>query len=216
MAGHLRDSVPLREIPFTQTVSEVSLAEFAPAKAGVPLREIVVRKEAGGGERGAKQSTLCPDANAKPVRIMVMKIALLMGAAALVMCAGSAAVAKTVSISFDGLCDGMDIIVDKTARTALETGNGCDEGAHFGAGTIGRIKGRGNAITFGVNLSAKGGDAYQYIYVISYPLVTGASWSNFYTTDGKTLSREFTGTYTVTGAAPHKTGGLRSSTDRPR
>ena len=145
-----------------------------------------------------------------------MKIALLMSAAALAMFAGSAAVAKTVSISFDGLCDGMDIIVNTTDRTALETGNGCDQGAHFGAGTIGKIKGRGNAITFGVNLSAKGGDAYQYIYVISYPLVTGATWSNFYTTDGKTLSREFTGTYTVSGPAARETRGLRSSTDRPR
>jgi hypothetical protein len=145
-----------------------------------------------------------------------MKTALLMGAAMLMMCAGSAAPAKTVSISFDGLCDGMDIIVNKTDRTALETGNGCDQGAHFGAGTIGKIKLRGNVITFGVNLSAKGGDAYQYIYVISYPLVTGASWSNFYTTDGKTLSREFTGTYTVNSAASHETRGLRSSTDRLR
>ena len=145
-----------------------------------------------------------------------MKVALLLSAAALAMCcAGSAAVAKTVSISFDGLCDGMDIIVNKTDRTGLETGNGCDEGAHFGAGTIGRIKGRGNAITLGVNLTAKGGGAYQYIFVISYPLVTGATWSNFYTTDGKTLSREFTGTYTVNGAARHGTSGLKSSTDLP-
>ncbi|HEX4160311.1 MAG TPA: hypothetical protein VHY79_17735 [Rhizomicrobium sp.] len=143
-----------------------------------------------------------------------MKTAFLVSVAALAICAASAAPAKTVSISFDNLCDGMDIIVNKTDRTALETGNGCDLGANFGAGTIGKIKRRGNAITFGVNLSAKGGEAYQYIYVISYPLVTGATWSNFYTTDGKTLSRDFTGTYTVNGAAPHETRGLRSSTDR--
>lgn len=141
-----------------------------------------------------------------------MKTALLLGAAALAMCA-QPALAKTqkVSISFDNLCDGMDIIVDTTARTALETGNGCDEGANFGAGTIGKIKRRGNAITFGVNLSAKGGGAYQYIYTIDYPFVTGGSWSNFYTTDGKTMSRDFTGTYTV-GAAPHKARNLKSST----
>ena len=145
-----------------------------------------------------------------------MRRVLLLGAVALAMCAGNAASAKTVSISFDGLCDGLDIIVNKDTRTALETGNGCDEGAHFGAGTIGRIKNTGNAITFGVNLYAKGGGAYQYIYVISYPLVTGATWSNFYTTDGKTLSKQFTGTYTVNGGARHRTKGLRSSTDRPQ
>jgi hypothetical protein len=145
-----------------------------------------------------------------------MRRVLLVSAVALAMCAGNAATAKTVSISFDGLCDGLDIIVNKDTRTALETGNGCDEGAHFGAGTIGRIKNTGNAITFGVNLYAKGGGAYQYIYVISYPLVTGATWSNFYTTDGKTLSKQFTGTYTVNGGARHRTKGLRSSTDRPQ
>jgi hypothetical protein len=144
-----------------------------------------------------------------------MKTALMISATALAICAGSAAAAKTVSISFDGFCDGLDIIVNKTDRTALETGNGCDEGAHFGAGTIGKIKGRGNAITFGVDLTPKGGGAYQYIFVVSYPLVTGATWSNFYTTDGKTLSKEFTGTYTVNGAGPHATRGLKSSTDRP-
>ena len=145
-----------------------------------------------------------------------MKKPLLLCAVALAICAGHAASAKTVSISFDNLCDGMDIIVNKTDRTALETGNGCDQGAHFGAGTIGKIRGRGNAITFGVNLYGKGGGAYQYIYVISYPLVSGSTWSNFYTTDGKTLSREFTGTYTVNGAARHESKGLRSSTDRVR
>jgi hypothetical protein len=145
-----------------------------------------------------------------------MKIALLIGAAALTLCAGNAALAKTVSISFDNLCDGMDITVDKAGRTALEMGNGCDQGANFGAGTIGKIKHLGNAITFGVNLSGKGGEAYQYIYVISYPLVTGSTWSNFYTTDGKSMSRDFVGTYTVNDGAPHKTMGLRSSTNRPR
>jgi hypothetical protein len=144
-----------------------------------------------------------------------MKRILLPGAAALaLLCAGNAAMAKTVSISFDGLCDGMDIAVNRDNRTALETGNGCDEGANFGAGTIGRIKSRGNAITFGVNLSPKGGGAYQYIYVIDYPFVTGASWSNFFTTDGKTVSKLSTGTYTVGGAARRKTDGLKSSTDR--
>jgi hypothetical protein len=146
-----------------------------------------------------------------------MKRILLAGAAALAtMCAGHAATAKTVSISFDNLCDGMDIIVDKQSGNALETGNGCDEGAHFGAGTIGKVKFRGHAITFGVNLYGKGGGAYQYIYVISYPLVSGSTWSNFSTTDGKTLTKEFTGTYTVNGGARHAFSGQRSSTDRVR
>jgi len=145
-----------------------------------------------------------------------VKRILLAGAAALVTFAGTAATAKTVSISFDGLCDGMDIIVDKNGHTALETGNGCDEGAHFGAGTIGSIRDRGKAITFGVNLYGKGGGAYQYIYVISYPLVSGTTWTNFYTQDGKTLSKQFTGTYTVTGAASHGLKGARSSTERAR
>src|SRR4051812_12791831 len=103
-----------------------------------------------------------------------MKKLLLLSALAVTICA-SPACAKTVSISFDGFCDGLDITVNTTNRTALETGNGCDEGAHFGAGTIGKIKNRGNAITFGVNLSGKGDTKDQYIYVVDYPLVTGGA-----------------------------------------
>lgn len=139
-------------------------------------------------------------------------------AAAAMVCAAQPAGAKTksVSISFDGFCDGLDIVVNTADRTALETANGCDQGVGFGAGTIGKIKNRGNAITFGVNLSAKGGAAYQYIFIVDYPVVTGGKWSEFYTTDGKTLQGKFTGTYTVTGGAGHKARGLRSSTGLTR
>jgi hypothetical protein len=145
-----------------------------------------------------------------------MKRFVLPAAAALAMCAVQPAMAEAVSISFDNLCDGMDIRVDKSDHIALETGNGCDEGANFGAGTIGKIKGRGRAITFGVNLHGKGVDTYQYIFVISYPLVSGSTWSNFYTQDGMRISKEFTGTYTVNGTASRQKKGLRSSTDRAR
>ena len=146
-----------------------------------------------------------------------MKNLLLPAAAALaLMCTGNAAMAKSVSISFDGGCDGMDIIVETGTNIALETGNGCDEGAHFGAGTIGRVKGTGKAITFGINLYGKGGGAYQYIFVISYPLFTGGTWSNFYTQDGKTFVRQYSGTYTVNDGALHGTVGSRSSTDLAR
>lgn len=144
------------------------------------------------------------------------RVFLLLGVAALGMCAASAANAKIVSISFDGLCDGFDIVVNRTAQIALETGNGCDEGANFGAGTIGKIRGTGRAITFAVNLSPKGGSAYQYVYVVSYPLVTGGTWSNFYTQDGKLVTKGGSGTYTVNNGARHATGGTRSSSDRLR
>lgn len=143
-----------------------------------------------------------------------MKRTLLPGAIMLAMlCASGAASAKSVSISFDGLCDGMDIAVNKTNQTALSLGNGCDLGANFGIGTIGKIKDRGHTITLAVNLSGKGGSAYQYVYVVDYPFVTGGSWSNFYTTDGITMSRISTGTYTVSDGAAHKSDGLKSSTD---
>ena len=124
------------------------------------------------------------------------------------------AMAEKASISFDTLCDGMDIIV-KSGHVALETGNGCDVGANFGAGTVGHIRGRGKVITFGVNLSAKGGSAYQYIYVVDYPFVTGGTWTNFFTQDGKTFGgRQGGGTYTViTGDKPRDRNGLKASTD---
>jgi hypothetical protein len=143
-----------------------------------------------------------------------MKTILLTSAAALAMlCASGAALAGTVSISFDKLCDGMDITVNTVDRTALSLGNGCDVGANFGIGTMGRIKNRGRTVTLAVNLSGKGGSAYQYVYVVDYPFVTGGSWSNFYTTDGITMSRITYGTYTVGGTAARKANGLKSSTD---
>jgi len=132
-----------------------------------------------------------------------------------VFCGGAAVAATTVSISFDGLCDGMDISANNFNRTALETGNGCDLGVNFGAGTIAVIKGRGKVITFAVNLSGKGGSAYQYVYVIDYPLVTGGSWTNFYTTDGKTMGKMGGGTYTVSDGTPRKASSLKSSTEQP-
>jgi hypothetical protein len=143
---------------------------------------------------------------------MNAKRILLLGATVLAMsCAGSGAMAGTVSISFNQLCDGMDISVDKGNQTALETGNGCDLGANFGAGTIGKIKARGKTITFAVNLSPKGGSAYQYVYVIDYPLVTGGRWTNFYTQDGKTVGKGGGGLYTVSNDPRHQDG-VKSST----
>jgi len=144
-----------------------------------------------------------------------MKRIFLPAAAALALCASPAA-AKSVSISFDGGCDGMDIVVPAHSHIALETGNGCDEGAHYGAGTIGKVKGFGDAITFGINLYGKGGGDYQYIFVISYPLVTGGTWKNFYTQNGKTYTPQFSGTYTVTGTPGHRNAAGKSSTGRPR
>ena len=88
-------------------------------------------------------------------------------------------------------------------------------GVNFGAGTIAVIKGRGKVITFAVNLSGKGGSAYQYVYVIDYPLVTGGSWTNFYTTDGKTMGKMGGGTYTVSDGTPRKASSLKSSTEQP-
>lgn len=143
-----------------------------------------------------------------------MKLCLTLGAAALAMCVTGPAMAKKVSISFDGFCDGLDIIVNKADRLALETGNGCDEGAHFGVGTIGKINHRGNAITFAVNLSPKGGEAYQYIFVVDYPLVTGGTFTTTFTQDGKTYSKEGVGTYTVNApGARRDTTGLKSLID---
>jgi len=139
---------------------------------------------------------------------------ILLPVALAMMCSSSAAMAEQVSISFDGLCDGMDISPNKTNHTALSIGNGCDVGANFGIGTIGKTRDRGHVITLAVNLSGKGGGAYQYVYVIDYPLVTGGHWSNFYTTDGLTMSRISTGTYTVGGTATRNAEGLRSSTDQ--
>jgi len=126
------------------------------------------------------------------------------------------ATAKTVSISFDGFCDGMDITIDKDEQTAVESANGCSEGAGYGAGTIGKIRHsfflEGKRLTLGVNFSGKG-DTKQFLYVLSYPLMTGGNWISYYTSDGKTLIQNDTGLYTVTGTAQHAREGLRSSSE---
>ncbi len=129
--------------------------------------------------------------------------------------AGAApASAKTVSISFDGFCDGMNITIDKTEQTAVEAANGCDKGTGYGAGTIGKIKNsfflEGRRLTLGVK---KGDSPNQYLYVLSYPLVTGGNWISYYTNDGKTLIQNDTGLYTVTDKPEQAREDLRSSSE---
>jgi hypothetical protein len=138
---------------------------------------------------------------------------LLLTAAALLALAVPAS-AKTVSISFDGFCDGMKITIDKTEQTAVESANGCDKGMGYGAGTIGKIKNsfflEGKRLTLGVR---KDGSPNQFLYVLSYPLVTGGNWISYYTTDGKTLIQNDTGLYTVTNTPMQTRAGLRSSSE---
>ncbi|MBV9569797.1 MAG: hypothetical protein JO056_00970 [Alphaproteobacteria bacterium] len=134
--------------------------------------------------------------------------------AAALLAGAAPATAKTVSISFDGFCDGMDITIDKDQQTAVEAANGCSKGAGYGGGTIGRIKNsfflEGKRLTLGVR---KDGSQDQFVYVLSYPLVTGGNWISFYTSDGKTLIQNDTGLYTVTDKSHSPRKGLRSTSE---
>jgi hypothetical protein len=115
--------------------------------------------------------------------------------------ASNAAGTKTTDISFDGFCDGMQVTVFSwhqagTAHTGCETGV-------VGAGMEGKVKGAswsGKTLTIGENPNFSG---EIYLWNIQYPIVSGAGWSLYSTTDGVNFGFINSGTYTVTGAADH-------------
>ncbi len=121
-----------------------------------------------------------------------MKHALIVAAAALVALPGAAgAKTKTTTIAFDGYCD---VVTINVTGTAVAGKDACAGG--FGGGLIVKPGGAaGKAIVAGVQFSPYPG--YQFVLQLSYPLVTGGSWTLSYTTDGASLNPYESGTYTV-------------------
>lgn len=119
-----------------------------------------------------------------------MKHVLIVAAAALVALPGAAAAkTKTTTIAFDGYCD---VVTINVTGSAVAGKDACAGG--FGGGLIARRAG-GKAIVAGVQFSPYPG--YQFVLQLSYPLVTGGSWTLSYTTDGASLNPYESGTYTV-------------------
>jgi hypothetical protein len=122
---------------------------------------------------------------------------------------GSAAIARPVTVSFDGLCDTITITPNK-ALVLYATVHlaGCP-GARLhhpqsnpipGIGIVvkknpGTTNARDLAITD--TLPDDLGAPVAYMYKLDYPLVTGGGWIAYSTSDGKVLSKGASGTYTL-------------------
>jgi hypothetical protein len=111
----------------------------------------------------------------------------------------AAAKTKTTIIAFDGYCD----VVTINVTGGLVAGkDSCASG--FGGGLITKDAGEsGKAIVAGVQFPPEPG--YQFVLKLSYPLVTGGTWSLYVTTDGMTLNPYEAGTYTIQ-TTPSQTG----------
>jgi len=128
-----------------------------------------------------------------------MKALLALGAVALVLSGvPAAAKTKTYMISLDGHCDVITLTVNGTLVAGTDASS-CEAG--IGGGLIGTVKKFGEAIVAGVQFSAKPGT--QFVFEIAYPLATGGAWDLYDTTDGVTLTKAESGTYTVEKDAAH-------------
>jgi hypothetical protein len=133
-----------------------------------------------------------------------MKTYLALAAAALVATAGAAS-AKTTVISLDGHCDVITIRVNKSLVTGVDDPSCVTE---YGGGAVGKVKGFGDTIVAGVITPNAPGE--QFVFQVSYPLITGGTWSLYGTADGVTLTKLKAGTYTVEGTPAHGMKGTTS------
>jgi hypothetical protein len=135
-----------------------------------------------------------------------MKLSLILAASVLVALSGGAsAKSKTETISLNGHCDVLTLNIDKSVVAGTDDPD-CAQG--FGGGFIGKIKGFGNAIVAGVQFSGEPGE--QVVIRVQYPLVTGGDWDLWGTSNGATLTKLESGTYTVEGTAARGARGTTS------
>ena len=126
--------------------------------------------------------------------------------AAFVALSGAAeAKTKTEVVSLDGHCDVLTLRINKSVVAGTDDPN-CATG--FGGGFIGKVKGFGNAVVAGVQFSGEPGA--QVVIRVAYPLVTGGNWNLYATTDGVTMTKLESGTYTVEGTAAKGARGTAS------
>jgi len=134
-----------------------------------------------------------------------MKASLALAAAVLVATAGPVlAKSKTETISLNGHCDVLTLHINKQQVAGTDDPD-CAQG--FGGGWIGKVKGFGNAIVAGVQFSEFPGE--QLVFRVQYPLMTGGAWDLYATSDGSSMTKLESGTYTVEGTAER---GPRGST----
>ncbi|HEY4115862.1 MAG TPA: hypothetical protein VGM17_17535 [Rhizomicrobium sp.] len=121
-----------------------------------------------------------------------MKTLVILGAAALLALPSVASArTKTTVVSFDGYCD---VVTIKVTGSLVAGQDSCAGG--FGGGmVVKQLGGQGKSIVAGVQFPVYAG--YQFVLQLSYPLVTGGTWTMYATTDGTELDPFEAGTYTV-------------------
>jgi hypothetical protein len=60
-------------------------------------------------------------------------------------------------------------------------------------------------------VQSPGAPGVQFVFQVSYPLVTGGTWALYGTTDGVTVAELEAGTYTVEGTPSHGVRGKTSA-----
>ncbi|HTU00087.1 MAG TPA: hypothetical protein VMF58_18700 [Rhizomicrobium sp.] len=111
---------------------------------------------------------------------------------------------KTQIVSLNGHCDVLTLKINKTNVVGIDDPS-CETG--IGVGYVGKVKGFGTGIIAGAQFGTAPGT--QFVIRLSYPLVTGGNWDIYVTTNGTTMSKFESGTYTVQGTADK---GLRGAT----
>jgi hypothetical protein len=122
---------------------------------------------------------------------------------------GSAAIAKPVTVSLDGLCDTFTITNNKALVLYATLHQPECIGARLhrpssnpipGIGIIvKRNPGSSNARDLAITDTIPDdlGTPTAFMYKLDYPLVTGGAWAVYSTTDGKVVSKGASGTYTL-------------------
>jgi hypothetical protein len=117
-------------------------------------------------------------------------------AAFLALSSAAEAKTKTQIVSLNGHCDVLTLKINKSNVVGMDD-PGCETG--LGIGFIGKVNGFGTGIVAGARFGSAP-DA-QFVIRLSYPLVTGGNWDIYVTTNGTTMSKFESGTYTVQGTA---------------
>jgi hypothetical protein len=117
--------------------------------------------------------------------------------------------AKTVSIHFNGFCNGLDITTSTKNSLVRSVENGCAAGFGGGVGVVGNINGFSDQhYAIGENYDDGAGHYIgEEFWIVSAPLVTGGTYEGWrHKSDGR-LIKFGSGTYSVSPAP--KSGGKR-------
>lgn len=117
--------------------------------------------------------------------------------------------ARVYTVSFDGLCDSITLTYDKTqvlyatlhSQTCAGAKHAPSSNPIPGVGIVvkrnpGSSTARDMAVT--ETTPGEGGTGpVAFMYKLDYPLATGGAWAAYFTSDGKTITKGASGTYTL-------------------